>query len=35
MVTDKFSVGGKIDYNLESKYMKQDTVGWLEANYYF
>lgn len=35
MVSDAVSVGFKVDHTAESQFSKQDTVGWLQANYYF
>lgn len=35
MVSDAVSVGFKVDHMAESQFSKQDTVGWLQANYYF
>lgn len=35
MVTDAVSVGFKVEHTAETKYLKKDTTGWLQANYYF
>ncbi|MBY6196080.1 hypothetical protein [Vibrio hangzhouensis] len=35
MVSDAVSVGFKVDHTAESQFSRQDTVGWLQANYYF
>ncbi len=35
MVSDVVSVGFKVEHIAETKYLKKDTKGWLQANYYF
>lgn len=35
MVSDVVSVGFKVEHTAETKYLKKDTTGWLQANYYF
>ncbi|MCG9788446.1 hypothetical protein L1D61_14845 [Vibrio mediterranei] len=35
MISDNASVGFKVDFTAESKLTDANTVGWLQANYYF